>query len=256
MSARPFSSVYASAYDALYEQKDYPAECDLLEEAFRRHGASKIDRVVDLGCGTGSHAILLAERGYRVVGVDRSPEMIRIAEAKARARRVDIRWVEGDLASVDAGEAFDAAISMFSVFGYFTADEELAGAFRNIHRHVRPGGLLCFDVWHGPAIEKQGVGVRKKTVSTPGGPVTRTTTARLLPGEHVCEVQFDVSSDESPEGAKSRETHRVRYFFEDEIRDALKRAGFELLSLTAFPGLDRPPGDSDWYAFCVARRAV
>ncbi len=253
MSSPLFSGVYASAYDSLYEVKDYPAECDLLEEAFRRHGDSGVHSVVDLGCGTGSHAILLAERGYRVVGVDQSPEMLRIADSKSRSRGFEIEWVTGDLKTVNLGEVFDAAILMFAVLGYFTSDDKAAAAFANVARHVRPGGMLCFDVWHGPAVQAQGVHVRSRTVTGADGPLTRTTSARLLAKENVCEVHFDVTSEASNSLA-SRETHRVRYFFRDEIERLLAGAGFEMVSFSAFPELDRQPQPSDWYAFCVGQR--
>lgn len=254
MSALPFSGVYASAYDAFYEVKDYPAECDLLEEAFRRFGTPGVRRIADLGCGTGSHAMLLAERGYLVVGVDRSPEMLQIAETKSRARGLEIKWLLGDLSSIDLEETFDAAVLMFAVLGYFTTNDDAVRALQNVGRHLRPGGLLCFDVWHGPAIEKHGVHDRVKTVPTADGSVTRSTSARLLDGEHVCEVCFEVSSAGEPDRGTSRETHRVRYFYRDEIRQLLAGAGFEMVSFSAFPGLDRQPEASDWYAFCVGRR--
>jgi ubiquinone/menaquinone biosynthesis C-methylase UbiE len=60
-----FGPAYASAYDAFYADKDYNAECDLIEGAFRRHATQPVSSVLDLGCGTGNHALRLARRGYR-----------------------------------------------------------------------------------------------------------------------------------------------------------------------------------------------
>src|SRR5207248_11417549 len=68
-----FGPQYAEAYDTLYRDKDYSAECDAIEHVFRLYGIGPVRRVLDLGCGTGGHAVPLAERGYEVVGVDRSP---------------------------------------------------------------------------------------------------------------------------------------------------------------------------------------
>lgn len=79
----PFSTDYAAVYDALYADKDYSSECDLLEQVFREHAARPIRRILDLGCGTGGHALMLAQRGYDVVGVDGSAAMIARAVAKS-----------------------------------------------------------------------------------------------------------------------------------------------------------------------------
>ena len=105
-----FGRDYAAAYDDLYHDKDYPAECDLIERVFDTYAAGRVRRVLDLGCGTGGHAVVLAERQYEVVGVDRSPEML----DRARARASSARFELGQIASVDLGETFDAALMMFA----------------------------------------------------------------------------------------------------------------------------------------------
>ena len=79
-----FGSTYADAYDLLYEEKDYLAECDLLESLFQTYGEGPIHRIIDFGCGTGNHAIPLASRGYQVTGVDRSVNMLSQAEKSGR----------------------------------------------------------------------------------------------------------------------------------------------------------------------------
>jgi len=61
---------YASAYDFLYQDKDYEKECDFIESIFVRYSGN-VKRVLDLGCGTGGHALILVRRGYHIVGVDR-----------------------------------------------------------------------------------------------------------------------------------------------------------------------------------------
>ena len=79
-----FGPAYARAYDALYEGKDYESECDLLLDVLREADGRDVHRILDLGCGTGSHALVLAERGLDVVGVDRSADMTEIARRKGR----------------------------------------------------------------------------------------------------------------------------------------------------------------------------
>src|SRR5260370_41240685 len=86
MSGVVFGADYANAYDVLYQDKDYASECDLIERVFAEYAAGRrVKGVLDLGCGTGGHAVPLAERGYEVVGVDRSAEMLRHAVERSRA---------------------------------------------------------------------------------------------------------------------------------------------------------------------------
>ena len=76
---------YAQFYDSLYQEKDYDIECDFLEKIFTHYAQSPIVSILDLGCGTGGHAIPMAHRGYQVTGVDLSKEML----AQARQKSAD-----------------------------------------------------------------------------------------------------------------------------------------------------------------------
>ena len=99
IDTKNFRSTYASTYDVLYKEKNYEAECDFLEELFRRYSGKDIKRLLDMGCGTGGHAIPLARRGYKVSGIDRSPEMVAIAKQKAGAQGLSdrIRFETGNI---------------------------------------------------------------------------------------------------------------------------------------------------------------
>src|SRR5215216_5892037 len=97
-----FGSAYAQAYDLLYHDKDYSAECDFIENIFHRYGDRPIARVLDLGCGTGNHAFPLASRGYEVVGIERSESMLALAYNKlAHApTKPKLSYRAGDIRSV------------------------------------------------------------------------------------------------------------------------------------------------------------
>jgi len=75
---------YANYYDILYQDKDYKKECDFLEKIFEKYSKKRINSILDLGCGTGSHSLILAKRDYEVSGVDLSSQMINRARNKAR----------------------------------------------------------------------------------------------------------------------------------------------------------------------------
>ena len=89
---RAFRS-YGKYYDIIYADKDYEKECDFLEEIFRNYSKIIPKTILDGGCGTGGHAIPLAERGYEVTGIDLSEEMINIAKEKASKTGVNIDFM-------------------------------------------------------------------------------------------------------------------------------------------------------------------
>ena len=103
----------------------------------RRFEGSEAPSVLDAGCGTGRVAIELARRGIDVVGVDLDPAML----AVARDKSPQLRWVTGDLATVDLGRAFDVVVLAGNVMIFLAPGTE-AAVPANMARHVRPGGAL------------------------------------------------------------------------------------------------------------------
>jgi SAM-dependent methyltransferase len=246
-----FGDDYAAAYDDLYHDKDYAAECDLLEGLFATCARQPVRRVLDVGCGTGSHAVLLAERGYEVVGVDRSSEMLR----RARERENSISFRLGDMTTLDLGETFDAVLIMFAVLGYLTDNVSVQSALRVARRHLTADGLLFADVWYGPAVLAQRPSERVKVIDTPsGGQVIRTATSRLEPRRNLCTVDYHLwCLEDGKLTAEVREQHPMRYFFEPELEGFLSDAAFELLRIGAFPNLDAEPSERTWNVAFVAR---
>ena len=142
-----FGEHYSSLYDRFYRDKDYAAECDLLEAAWQRIGLEP-RTVLDGGCGTGGHALELVRRGYSVTGVDRSPHMLEQARAKAGAAGSNLELVLADLTELDLGSRFDAAVLMFAVLGYLTETREILRALSAVRAHLVAGGVLVFDCWY------------------------------------------------------------------------------------------------------------
>jgi SAM-dependent methyltransferase len=113
-------------------------------------------RLIDLGCGTGRLLVPLAQRGYRVLGVDLSAPMLRVAGAKAAAAGVHIDLLQANL--VDLGclddASFDSAICLFSTLGMIVGHPERQRVLTHIFRLLRPGGIFVlhvhnrwFNVW-------------------------------------------------------------------------------------------------------------
>jgi SAM-dependent methyltransferase len=254
--SEPFGRDYADAYDALYRNKDYEGEVDLIERVLTRHGLGGARRVLDLGCGTGNHALPLARRGHTVAGVDRSPGMLTRARAKAATENLEpsVVFHLADIREFDLGQRFEAALMMFTVLGYQFEDADLMAALAVVRRHIEPGGLFIFDVWNGRAVLADRPAER--CVSVADGPVsiTRKSSAELDIPRHVCRVWFDLErrgANDSIE--KWREEHVMRYYFEQDLKAALHQSQLDLLSFRRFPDDAAPADELAWNVIGVAR---
>ncbi|WP_285565991.1 class I SAM-dependent DNA methyltransferase [Actinoallomurus iriomotensis] len=142
-SVRDLYDALAVNYDADTRRNDYDVWVAMYQRLISRYGAPG-NRLVDLGSGTGKAAIRFAASGYAVTGVDISPEMLRIAQARPGAERV--RFAVADLRRLpDLGE-FDVAVALGEPFDYLRNEEELGGALRGVANLLAPGGLLVFDI--------------------------------------------------------------------------------------------------------------
>lgn len=248
-----FGAGYAAAYDALYEEKDYEAECDLVERVFAQYGEGEFRSILDLGCGTGNHAIPLARRGYEVVGVDRSEAMLELAREKGDGGP---SFVLGDIRDVRLGREFDAVLVLFAVLGYQHADGDVAAALATARDHLRPGGLLLFDVWYGPAVLREKPEHRERTVENGTERIVRSSDGRLDEAAQLATVDFRVQRFEGRElVAETEETHEMRYFFAPELEAFLAAAGLRLLRLGAFPDVDAEPDETTWNVLGVGTTA-
>jgi len=250
-----FGPAYADSYDVLYQDKDYLAECELIKQVFEEFGKGPIRRILDLGCGTGGHAIPLGQQGYEVVGVERSPGMLAKARTKGAKAVPDSRLLfhQGDIRSFELGREFDAALIMFAVLGYQHENTDVRAALRTARRHLRPGGLLVFDVWYGPAVLRERPSHRVKVIPTGDGKILRVASGTLDTFRHLCRTDYLLWrwSDGKPVQETS-ESHLMRYFFPRELDLFLQCEQFALDRLGAFPDFHRDPDETTWNVLAAA----
>ena len=248
-----FDTSYANQYDAMYGDKDYVAECDLVAAAAKNEGVA-ISRILDIGCGTGGHSLEWVRRGMDCVGVDMSPSMIALAEEKARALPDTTRpqFLVGDAQTFQAEGQFDVATMMFAVLGYMNSNEAVIAALRNVRRHLRPGGLFAFDCWYGPAVLGVRPEDRVRVVEGAKGQTIRSASTKIDSFRHLAQVTFKLWTVEGDRYlGYAEETHDMRYFFPRDLELLLEVAGFGPPAIRSFPSGGEPSDDS-WNIFCSA----
>ena len=111
-------------------------------------GLSGDERILDLPCGTGRHALELARRGHRVTGVDRTEAYLQEARQRAKSEDLDVEWIRADMRSFSRPQGFDVVLNMYTSFGYFEDPADDRRAAQVFIDALRPGGRLVMEL-HG-----------------------------------------------------------------------------------------------------------
>jgi len=241
---------YGKYYDIMYMDKDYEGECEFIESILRRYSKIKSKSILDIGCGTGNHAVILAKKGYRVVGFDISKTMIELAKKKSKS----VEFYVSDIENFKFDKKFDACISMFAVISYITSTNSLLKAFKNIRDHLNPDGIFIFDVWNGLAVLRLLPEKRTKIIEENGLKIIRTVEPQLDSFNHICKVNYNIFVIKDKNVVDEfKETHVVRYYFPQEIKYYLEDAGFEVLNICPFMDLNGKVDENIWNMCLVAR---
>jgi SAM-dependent methyltransferase len=245
-------------YDELYEEKDYAAEADYVDGLIRAHSPAARS-LLDLGCGTGRHDIHFVERGYSVVGVDRSADMIAKAEGRRerlpRGLREIVSFDRGDIRTVRLGCRFDAVTALFHVVSYQISNDDLLAVLATAKTHLQPNGVFVFDCWYGPGVLSDPPTPRTKHVCRRSQRLTRIAEPVMRVNDNVVEVnyRFVVENGASHFAEAFRETHRMRYFFVPELLLALQIAGLEPVTFSEWMSAEAPSRGT-WSLSAIARQ--
>ena len=136
---------FARFYDRLTANVDYKAIADLVDSLIKKH--SEYDEVVlDLACGTGRVSEQLALKGYDVIGVDNSQEMLEAAQERFDESGLDVTLLEQDMTELDLWGAVDCTVCLLDSLDHLHDASELKKAFERVSMYTCVGGLFVFDL--------------------------------------------------------------------------------------------------------------
>ncbi len=108
-------------------------------------GLKKGGKALDSCCGIGRHSVILADRGFKVTGVDRTISYLNKAELEARKKKLDIEFIEEDIINFTRQNTFDAAFNLYNSLGYFDNPDDDLTYFKNIFKSLKRGGTFIIE---------------------------------------------------------------------------------------------------------------
>lgn len=137
--------VFADFYDTLTDNVGYAAMSKTICSLLLRYGTDR-GLLLDLGCGTGTLTVLLAQAGYELVGADSSPDMLCAAQEKALAAGQNILFLCQDMARLDLYGTVDAAVCTLDALNHLPSRAAVEEALRRVSLFLNPNGVFIFDV--------------------------------------------------------------------------------------------------------------
>ncbi|MFN9623932.1 MAG: class I SAM-dependent DNA methyltransferase [Cyanobacteriota bacterium] len=236
-------------YNLLYQEKDSAAEVAYLHALLQQYGNGGTE-LLEFGSGTGRHGCLLAERGYRVHGLERSAAMVAAAQQAA-----GFSCQQGDITTTRIERRFDAVLALFHVVSYQISNPAVQAMFANAAHHLHSGGLFLFDVWYSPAVAAQRPALRVKRLQSKDLAMTRIAEPTIHPNANRVDVHYTVFAQDLRTGTVQsfEEIHPMRHFSLPELDLLAEAAGFERLTAEEWLTGDAP-SEATWGVCLVLKK--
>ena len=243
----------AGCYDEMTQDVNYRALADFVEKLFSR-GKHPVHTVLDLACGTGTMSWLLAQRGYELIGVDFSPEMLAVAAEKAQDLREGVEEVPiflcQSMEKLDLYGTVDACVCLLDSVNHVTDPRKVQKAFDRVRLFLEPGGVFIFDV-HTPAHLQDMDGGMFLDETEDAYCVWRT---EYSPRRRICTYAMDIFQLEQDDlWSRTEEIHEEYAYTPEELADMLRKAGFIDIRQYGDRRLRRPKAGEDRIFFTAKK---
>ncbi|MCD8082864.1 MAG: methyltransferase domain-containing protein [Clostridiales bacterium] len=242
-------SGFAGVYDLFMDDIPYGEWCDYLSGLLAEYGVSE-GLVLDLGCGTGTITRLLAARGYDMIGVDLSGEMLFIAQEKETENPAGILYLQQDMREFELYGTVRAIVSVCDSMNYLTSYEDLVQVLRLANNYLDPGGVFLFDL---NTVYKYREELGERTIAE-----------NREEGSFIWENYYDEDEmlneydltlfirEEDGRFRKQEETHFQRAYEPETVRRAIAEAGMEFVAMYDAFTREAPREDSE-RVYVIAR---
>lgn len=264
---------FASVYDIFMDDTPYKEWADFLEELIETYGISKPvcpqrddekeperaenvlesekNLVLDLGCGTGTLTELLSQKGYDMIGVDNSQEMLNIALRKREETGSEILYLCQDMRELDLYSTIGTVISVCDSVNYLLDNEDVEDTFGLVNNYLYPGGLFIFDF---NTLYKYETVIGDTTIAENREDCSFIWENYFHEEEAVNEYDLTIFAreKESPLFRRFTETHFQRGYTLAEMTGFVKKAGMEVV-LTLDADTHSAPTETSERIYVIAR---
>lgn len=240
---------FAAVYDTFMDNIPYEDWCEYLAGLLKEYGVED-GLVLDLGCGTGSLTELLADRGYDMIGVDYSEEMLELALDKRVESGKDILYLCQDMREFELYGTVAAVVSICDCMNYITEPEDLVTVFELVNNYLDPGGIFIFDM---NTEYKYREVMGDCTIAEDREDSSFIWENQYEPEEKINIYDLSIFVRESEDlYRKYHETHYQRAYSLEEVKEAIREAGMEFV--TAYDAFTKEPPKSDSERIYVVAR--
>ncbi len=240
----------AQSYDRLTNDVDYGAVVEFYKEILAREGV-RPRTALDLACGTGSVALLLARDGLDVTAVDMSSDMLCVAAQKAQEQNLPVRFVCQQLQALNVPRGVDLAVCALDSLDYILNPADCQEAIRRIYRALNPGGCFIFDVNTPQKLRA----MDGQVFLDEDDDVYCVWRGEFDENTNICSYGMDLFQRQGAVWRRSFEEHREYAYTEEQLRSYLKAAGFTHIRVYSDRSFRKPDSDTQRIYF-KARKGI
>ena len=221
-------SELANCYDIFMDDTPYDRWLDYVTGVFERYGVPK-ELVLDLGCGTGTFTQMLSLKGYDMIGVDMSSDMLDIAMAKRDQLGLDILYLLQDMREFELYGTVRAVVSVCDCINYLLSDEDVIKTFRLVENYLDKDGIFVFDF---NTVYKYREVIGDSTIAENRENYSFIWENYYSDDDGINEYDLTIFSKEGELYRKSTETHLQKGYTVSRMKEFIKVAGLELLEIS------------------------
>ncbi len=239
---------FAQVYDALTYDVEYETRVNYVEKLIHKFSDIKTKSILDLACGTGTTTAMFADKGYEVIGIDSSEEML--AQAKSKQGKRDILYLCQQMRDFELYGTVDAVVCLLDSINYVIEEEDLLSCFKWVKNYLNPGGVFVFDI-----------NTRYKLEYVLAGNIFNDEKDNVFYSwenyyddeENICEFDLNFFVKHGKDYRRFNEIHYERAYTDREIKTILKKSGLEFVA--SFDDLsENAPCKTSEKVFYIAKR--
>jgi SAM-dependent methyltransferase len=211
---------FAKYYDLIYSKKDYALETKFLFNEIKRNKITG-KSVLEVGCGTGGHAVYLKNKKFEITGIDLNKEMLAVARKKSKS----IKFLQGDMRNFNLKKKFDIVLCLFSTMHYNQNYSELKKTLKNYYNHLEKSDLLIFDM----GFNRERIKNSKSVVNHEFNEtvdLVRFSKSRLF--GNYCYLDMAYMIFKNNKFTYADEVHKMRIFETLKVKKILEQIGFKV----------------------------